>query len=401
MIDFGMYSHFYGKKNPKTDGEVRKIQSDSIIENTWFRDLQSCVGYLYDFYHDDEPTKNTGLNPDKSKTKIPIDIKFIINSYNSDNKTQVPYSIQFKPSQECNVDYYEEQFSQICNSEFPLGLYIDIPDNKGVYRRWLVYKDGNVYNRQFSTWAVLPCNYNFHWVKNGIKQKMWGVRRFREMDITTIQDGSYTSTINGDENIALLPFNDVSCGLTYDDRLIVGAFVDNPMAWQITSVNNADLPGINRFVLKRDKFDLNTDYIEKNTNGRIVGMWADYNVSPIEPIDPELPVPPSEEVVVDEYIEVCYKGLSPTVKVGGSYKTVYVQRCDKDGNIIDNTGFVEWSFSVDGEILDESLIEQVVVDDYTIKFKFLGDIEYLYKVLTVSALNDGIFDNVDLEIVGL
>ena len=58
MIDFTMYNHFYGKKNPKTDGDIRKIQSDSIIEQTWFRDLQGCVGYLYDYEHDDEPLKN-------------------------------------------------------------------------------------------------------------------------------------------------------------------------------------------------------------------------------------------------------------------------------------------------------------------------------------------------------
>ena len=79
--------------------------------------------------------KNVNLNSRKSKTKIAIDVKFIINSYNSDNKTQVPYSIQFKPSQDCNVDYYDEKFAEVCNSEFPLGLYIDIPDNKGIYRR--------------------------------------------------------------------------------------------------------------------------------------------------------------------------------------------------------------------------------------------------------------------------
>lgn len=394
MIDFAMYNHFYGKKNPRTDGDVRKIQSDSIIEQTWFRDLQSCVGYLYDYEHDDEPLKNVNLNSLKSKTKIAIDIKFIINSYNSDNKTQVPYSIQFKPSQDCNVDYYDNKFAEVCNSEFPLGLYIDIPDNKGIYRRWLIYKGGNTYNRQFTTWAVLPCNYNFHWVKNGVKCKMWGVRRFREMDITTIQDGYYTSTINGDENIVLLPFNNISNELTYDDRLIVGASIDTPMVWKITSVNNADLPGVNRYVFKRDKFNLNADYIEKNSDGKIIGMWADYNASSIEPMEPETPS------ISSNYIKIHYKGLSSAIKIGGSYKTVYIQRYDENNQVIDNIGAVNWSFKIDGKDVDD-LIDKIVVDDYTIKIKFLGDIDYLYKILTVSADNNDINDSIDLEIAGL
>lgn len=398
MIDFATYGHFYGAKKTYNDGDIRKIQSDSIIESTWFRDLQSCVGYLYDYLHDDEPSKNTGINSTSSKTKIPIDIKFIINSYNADDKTQVPYTIQFKPSQECNVDYYENEFAQVCNSEFPLGLYIDIPDNKGVYRRWLIYKGGNVYNRQFTTWEVLPCNYCFYWVKNGVKHKMWGVRRFRETDITTIQDGVYTSNINGDENIILLPFNKISHSLTYDDRLIVGALVDNPMVWQIISVNNIDYPGINRFVSRRSKFDANTDFIEKDSNGHIIGMWADYNVSPIQPVDPVLE---PEESLVGEFIKVCYKGVSPTVKIGGSYKTVYIQRYDKDGGIIDNIGIANWTFSVDGEVLNDDIIEKVNIDDYTLKFKFLGDMEYTYKVLTVSASIGDITNSVEFEIVGL
>lgn len=394
MIDFTMYNHFYGKKNPKTDGDIRKIQSDSIIEQTWFRDLQGCVGYLYDYEHDDEPLKNVNLNSRKSKTKIAIDIKFIINSYNSDNKTQVPYSIQFKPSQDCNVDYYDEKFAEVCNSEFPLGLYIDIPDNKGIYRRWLIYKGGNIYNRQFSTWAVLPCNYNFHWVKNGVKRKMWGVRRFREMDITTIQDGYYTSTINGDENIVLLPFNNISNELTYDDRLIVGASIDIPMVWKITSVNNADLPGVNRYVFKRDKFNLNADYVEKNSDGKIIDMWADYNVSSIKPIEPELPS------VSSDYIKIHYKGLNSEIKIGGSYKTLYIQRYNEDNQVIDNIETVNWSFKIDGEDVDD-LIDKIIVDDYTIKIKFLGGIDYLYKILTISADNNNINDNIDLEIAGL
>ena len=46
-----------------TLGEVRKQQSDEIMDATWWRDIQSRVCYIYDYFHDGEKDKLRGLSP--------------------------------------------------------------------------------------------------------------------------------------------------------------------------------------------------------------------------------------------------------------------------------------------------------------------------------------------------
>lgn len=161
----------------KTLGEVRKNQSDMIMENTWNGDIQSKICYIYDYYHDDEPDKAYKLSPQKSSTKTMIPAKYIIDSYNSEGKDQVLYHIQFKPSQENPLDYFESEYEQKYGNEFPIGLYIDIPDNKGVYRRWLIAENANTFDPQFITWSIAPCNWRYNWICKEKKHRMWGVSR--------------------------------------------------------------------------------------------------------------------------------------------------------------------------------------------------------------------------------
>ena len=64
----------------KTNGQVRKEQSDMIMDATWWEDIQSRVVYLYDYYHDDCICQLTGLQSNRDPKKIPIDTKFIMYS---------------------------------------------------------------------------------------------------------------------------------------------------------------------------------------------------------------------------------------------------------------------------------------------------------------------------------
>ena len=81
-----------------TVGENLKNISDDLMDLTWDNDIQAKKCYIYDFYHDDQPDKNQNMTYDNT-TKTPIDAKFIINSYQSIDKDQVPYYLQFRPSQ--------------------------------------------------------------------------------------------------------------------------------------------------------------------------------------------------------------------------------------------------------------------------------------------------------------
>lgn len=176
MLTFNDYKRI---KNTtiKTNGQQRKHQSDVIMEATWSEDLQSKIAYLYDWYHDDEPLKLRNLNSPNSPVKVPIEIKYIVNSSQTFDKDGVTYHLQLRPSQECNVDYYNEFFIDRYDSIFPIGLYIDIPDNKNQYNRWLIVEKANFYDPQFSTFEILPCDYVFQWMIGGKKYQMPGVLR--------------------------------------------------------------------------------------------------------------------------------------------------------------------------------------------------------------------------------
>ena len=107
-----------------TNGQRHSYEAQDIIEHTWYDDPASMVAYFYDYEHDDEKDKNIGLHPECSKTKTPIEIKYMLSSYKSLNKDEVDLRIMFKPSYRCTIPYYKEKFEDTTHSIFPTGLAI-------------------------------------------------------------------------------------------------------------------------------------------------------------------------------------------------------------------------------------------------------------------------------------
>ena len=167
------------KGNASTIGQVHKNQSDMVYEATWDRDIDSRIGWFYDQDRDDEYDVADGLHPERSKTKIPIEIKFFEMEYNSLSKDETGYHIAFKPSFNYKevVPYYDTEYSQVVDSMFPIGLYCDIPDSKGNYHRYLVVGQYRHYSNQFPSYIVLPCDFKLRWVANQKKYSTWGVLR--------------------------------------------------------------------------------------------------------------------------------------------------------------------------------------------------------------------------------
>ena len=166
-------------------GRTNYNNANMMMEATWDNDIQSRRCYIYDYFHDDDKAHNKGMTYDEGTTKTPIDCKFIVAQYQSLVKDRVEYHIMFRPSQPLTFEdddelyYYEEDFANKYGATFPIGLYIDIPDENAVYHKWLICM--NELSNQFPKYSVLPCNYQYHWVEfNGnerIKRKMWGVSR--------------------------------------------------------------------------------------------------------------------------------------------------------------------------------------------------------------------------------
>lgn len=167
----------------QTVGQRHSYEAQDIIESTWDSDPASMVAYFYDWDHDDEKELNTNLHPELSKTKTPVDIKYVLSTYKSLSKDEVDIRILFKPSYQCSIPYYKKDFADKVGGIFPTGLYCDIKDEdgllgqKGVWNRWLVVATASLYNHDFPTWAILPCGYKFQWMNNGQKMEIWGVER--------------------------------------------------------------------------------------------------------------------------------------------------------------------------------------------------------------------------------
>lgn len=396
MPNLSLYKKMLSSKGNKI-GEVHKKNSDMIMEKTWWNDIQSCVCYLYDYKHDDEEDLNYGLHPEQSKTKIAIDAKYIVSSYNSDNKDQVSYHLQFRPSQVCNVPYYEESFVKKCGAEFPIGLFVDIKDAKGVYRRWLIHDKANAFDPQFVTYSILPCDYLFKWIYQGKKYKMWGVSR---------SQNSYNSGVWVDYKVETtenqrkcrLPFNDVTTTLFYNQRIIISAPIKEPITWRITKIENTAPLGINLVTFAQDLFDQHKDYIELDEDGYVIGMWADYYADGIEPEYPTETLPDTEEV----FAKISYSGTKPQIKIGGSPKELLVQYYNSDGELVSHEAG-EWSFTI-GET-DISTELDIYIDGNVVNISYIGSDDYLGEILlvrnTYSNTETDIIAEYELKIVGM
>ena len=298
----------------KTNGQVRKEQSDSIMDVTWWEDIQSRVGYLYDYYHDNYVTKLEDMKSDKDDSKVPIDIKFVMSSSQTYDKDQVTFHIQLRPSQQCNVDYYEEVFKERYDATFPIGLYIDIPDEQGIFNRWLIVDRANYNVTQFPTFEVLRCDKVFQWIMDNVKMQCAGVLRSQNSYNSGIWTDHISTTVEDQYKFAV-PLNRDTEKLYYNQRIIIdNKVLSEPRTWQITKINRMAPNGIDRLTVAQNHFDQNKDFVEKDDYGNIIGMWADYFSSPIEPSDRPSPDPEPADATIE------YLGGNPNMKVGGGYK---------------------------------------------------------------------------------
>ena len=169
----------------KTIGQMHKENSDFAMEFTWNADIGSRKCYIYDYFHDDQPDICYGMTYENT-TKYEIDAKFIVAKYGSIDKDQVEYHLQFKPSQKTTFQegdelyYFEKNYRQKFGViDAFVGMYIDIPDDAGVYRKWLIC--GKEIANQFPKYFILPITYRLMWIERSnsqiIKRKMWAVLR--------------------------------------------------------------------------------------------------------------------------------------------------------------------------------------------------------------------------------
>ncbi len=207
-----------------------------------------------------------------------------------------------------------------------------------------------------------------------------------------------------DQQKMALPMSSITETLTYNHRLIVDSRLYNedsqPRAWLISKTKRISPNGIVIVTMAQDTFDEHNDYIEKDENGNIVGMWASYFNSNIEPT----PVIPDEETTPLQPSSITSTitcSGKPQFKVGGSAKTFTITFNDEDGNVISDHDLGSWQFKFGDTLAPSELFEITSLDDGRIKVKFLGDDSYIGKILTVTNTYDDVTSSIQMEIIPL
>lgn len=398
------------KSNARNVGEWHKYNSDFAMEQTWDNDIQSKICYIYDYAHDDQPDKNKYITHDET-TKKEINAKFIITSYGSIDKDQVAYHIMFKPSEKIDFNedddmyYYETDYRKKYNMTYPVGQYIDIPDEKGIYVKWLIvdYEEGN----QFTKYVVLPCDYRLEWIdienNKRIKRRMWCCTRSTNSYTSGIWLDRYFSSPD-DINKLLLPLNDVTKSFGHiinsdeNQRVILSAKTDHPLVWKVSKIENTKPIGIVKVTMKETVFNPHTDYIEKDEDGNIVGMWADYYSSEFEPILPE----ENTDTHDDKNYTHCHISTSQySIKNGGSYRTItstYLNGDEEDVSSLYSNRSKTYKFEIDGVDVSSYVICNEQTDKNIMKIKF-NNSDYIGKILKVTTYIDHMFGIIELEII--
>lgn len=291
-------------------------------------------------------------------------------------------------------------------------VYIDIPDDTGLYHKWLICSKEPA--NQFVKYLVLPCDYYLHWVErdgqNKYKRSMWCVQR---------QQSSYTIGVYRDryfehpdnQTKLWLPLNSITEKIWYNDdrnktmRLIVSAPTENPIVWSVTKCENFKPVGIQKITLYQDFFDKDKDYLERDKDGNIVAMYADYYDSNIEPVDP------AEPIVTPSSIYGKISASTSTIKVGGSYKTLTLKLYNSNGEEVTNNyssylpDDFKWTCSItEGD--KTTVLSDVVTwlngkESNQRKIKFPDDRNYLGKILNVKCVVDDIETVEQFDLIGV
>lgn len=388
----------------KTIGQIYKEQSDWVMEQTWDNDIQSKICYIYDFYHDDQPRLAEGMTYENT-TKTRIDAKFIVKSYQSMDKDQVDYYIQFKPTQKTHFSegdelyYFETDYRKKYHNDNFIGLFIDIPNDENIYEKWMILRTEPA--NQFPKYLILKCNYELMWIENNgtekIKRRMWSVLKMQSSYNSGLwTDLRFTSQENQDK--VWLPLNPITEKIWYTNessknmRVLVSSFTDNAIAWQISKVENAQPLGVQKLTLYQDFFDQHRDYIEKDSDGNIIGMWASYFDSEIVPTDPSTPTTPPSSITAR------ISASTSTIKVGGSYKNLTVNLFN-DSNEDITTEYADatftWACSIDNEDWTDKVTWRVGTEHNQKKIKFSNDTSVIGKILSVKC--EIVKDNLPIE----
>lgn len=164
-------------------------------------------------------------------------------------------------------------------------------------------------------------------------------------------------------------------------RIVVSAPTEHPLIWVCTKIENIQPIGIQKLTIYQTVWSDNRDYIEKDENGNIIGMWASYFDSEIAPTDPSTPT------TTPSSIAARISASTSTIKVGGSYKNLTVNLFN-DSNEDITTEYADaiftWTCSIDNEDWTDKVTWRAGTEYNQKKVKFPNDTSTIGKILSIK-----------------
>lgn len=336
---------------PASPGQRQKSDRLFFTEENWEYDPLVSTGYLYDFLHDSQPEQNRNLSPASDPLKTPVEVRVSVPSEGSAPALR----ITFRPSHTCPADYWES-LAALSGAEYPLGLYIDLPEPDGSYSRWLLCS--RVPCEEAISCEAYPCNYRLQWMAGELKS-MWGVLGPGKTRFSGVRTGELFSFPEEIREI-WLPFHEESGKLRYGRRLLLCAPSSAPLVFLISGQDALHPAGILKLCLTQDVFDPNTDRADRER-----GIFcADFT--------------PCSSSGASEEGTILYSGLAPTLKVRGGYRILSVSFKDGEG-----ADFSSWQALSGPDDISHLMDLRPCAEDGRFRVRFTGDESYLGRKITL------------------
>ena len=331
-------------------GEMLRLQSNMVIEQTWERDPNYRQVYVVRVNH--------GLPEVTAKHEL-VDVKFNVESYQKLTSDEPAYLLQFRHGAEKRNP--------------------DMEDEDGEWKWWLLVALDE--RPQFRQYHILECNWTLKWIIDNKIHTCLAVQRYQSSYSSGLQSGSRITGVD-DMTAIWVPTNPYTQTIGYNQRFLISDVGRVPaLCYEVSKISDTSPVGLIKFSLAQTTFNDKTDNVEL--------MIADYWSSPVEPTESDI----ESEIVSSAAIT--YSGTVPTIKVGGSYKT-FTPAFSGEGVTVD-----KWLVSDEnGDISTDTENYTIEYDGEKLKLKVAQNYSLITKVLIVQVVgSDGSTAEVSVEVI--
>lgn len=281
------------------------------------------------------------------------------------NKDVIDYHLQFKTG-----------------VHYPMGTYVDIPDDTGALNTWLIV--GRDEDPQFVKYSILKCNWTFYWIHdNKILSCLGALINGASADVSS--DG--LASVPESKSQFWVPTNTDTQTISYDMRFLITENKINPLAHKVVGIKDTFPTGIIKVTLSQDQYNPNLDKLDVDYNGVKI-MVADYNKSAISPTIP------ATKPATEGTSRITYNGSKPTLVIGGSARVLTATFYDESNNEI----AVEPMWDV-AHLSQNSFPNEII--EGQLHIKAAKDYTLVKQVVTISVADaeGNCASTIDLEVV--